>query len=161
MNNKINCTVDEQNITLPKYESICASGMDLRAWKYSLPENLKETHDFIEEGIDLYPGDRILIKTGIHIQLPTNTEAQIRPRSGLALKNGISIVNSPGTCDEDYRGDIGVILINMGTEPFNIKQGDRIAQMVFQEVKKYDLNIVDKLSETIRGEGGFCSTGVK
>jgi len=160
-NKQINCVIDDQNITLPKYESICASGMDLRVWKYSLPENLKETHDFIEEGIDLYPGDRILIKTGLHIQLPPNTEAQIRPRSGLALKHGISIVNSPGTIDEDYVGDVGVVLINMGTEPFNIKQGDRIAQMVFQEVKKYNLKIVDKLSETIRGKDGFGSTLVK
>ena len=161
MNNKINCTIDNQNITLPKYESICASGMDLRAWKYSSPYFLKETNDFPEQGFDLYPGDRILIKTGLHIQLPENTEAQIRPRSGLALKHGISIVNSPGTIDEDYVGDVGVVLINMGTEPFNIKQGDRIAQMVFQEVKKYNLKIVDKLSETIRGKDGFGSTLVK
>ena len=161
MNNKINCKLDDQNITLPKYESVCASGMDLRAWKYSSPHFLKETNDFPEQGLDLYPGDRILIKTGLHIQLPANTEAQIRPRSGLALKHGISIVNSPGTIDEDYVGDVGVILINMGNEPFNIKFGDRIAQMVFQEVKKYDLKIVNKLSETIRGKDGFGSTLVK
>lgn len=161
MNNKINCTIDNQNITLPKYESICASGMDLRAWKYSYPHNLKEVDDFPKQGLDLYPYERILIKTGLHIEFPPNTEAQIRPRSGLALKNGISIVNSPATIDEDYRGDIGVVLINLGDEPFNIKQGDRIAQLIFQEVKKYDLKIVNELSETVRGQGGFGSTSVK
>ena len=159
MNTKINCTLDDTNISIPKYETICASGMDLSAWKYSLPENLKEINSFSEEGYDLYPGGRMLIKTGLHIEFPKNTEAQIRPRSGLALKHGISIVNSPATIDEDYRGDIGVVLINMGNKPFNIKQGDRIAQLVFQEVKKYDLMVVDKLSDTIRGKGGFGSTG--
>ena len=109
--------------------------MDLRAWKYSNPKKLSETLDIPEEGIDLYPGDRILIKTGLHIELPQNTEAQIRPRSGLALKYGISIVNSPGTVDEDYRGDVGVILINLGEYPFTIKKGDRIAQLVFKRYK--------------------------
>lgn len=159
MNNIINCIIDDDNIDLPKYESVCASGMDLRAWKYSNPKKLSETLDIPEEGIDLYPGDRILIKTGLHIELPKNTEAQIRPRSGLALKYGISIVNSPGTVDEDYRGDVGVILINLGKYPFTIKKGDRIAQLVFQKVEKFDLKVVDKLSETIRGEGGYGSTG--
>ena len=159
-NKQINCTLDDTNITLPKYETICASGMDLSAWKYSLPHNLKEVNDFPECGYDLFPNERILIKTGLHIEFPPNTEAQIRPRSGLALKHGISIVNSPATIDEDFRGDIGVVLINMGDESFNIKQSDRIAQLVFQEVKKYDLKIVDRLSETIRGEGGFGHTGV-
>ena len=125
-----------------------------------MPHNLKEVNDFPECGYDLFPNERILIKTGLHIEFPPNTEAQIRPRSGLALKHGISIVNSPATIDEDFRGDIGVVLINMGDESFNIKQSDRIAQLVFQEVKKYDLKIVDKLSETIRGEGGFGHTGV-
>lgn len=161
MNTKINCVLDDKSISLPKYETICASGMDLRAWKYSFHYDLKTINDFPEEGFFLCSGDRILIKTGLHIEFPKNIEAQIRPRSGLALKYGISIVNSPATIDEDYRGDIGVVLINMGSEPFKIKQGDRIAQLVFQEVKKFDLNIVDKLSETIRGEGGFGSTSNK
>lgn len=133
--------------------------MDLRAWKFSFPENLKVDWDFPIEGITLDPMERLLIKTGLHIEFPHDIEAQIRPRSGLALKNGISIVNSPATIDEDYRGDIGVILINLGQEPFLIKKGDRIAQIVFQEVKKFDLNVVNKLSDTIRGEGGFNSTG--
>lgn len=155
----INCTVDSEEIILPQYESIYASGMDLRAWKYSLPENLKEIKDFPDTGLVLFPLDRILIKTGIHIELPPDIEAQIRPRSGLALKSGISIANPPGTVDEDYRGDVGVILINLNNEAFTIKKGDRIAQMVFQKVEKFDLKIVDKLSETLRGEGGYGSTG--
>jgi dUTP pyrophosphatase len=156
---KINCTLDDKEITLPKYESVCASGMDLRAWKFSWSDNLKETNDFPEIGIQVYPMERVLIKTGIHIELPQDIEAQIRPRSGLALKNGISIVNSPGTIDEDYRGDIGVILINLGNEPFNIKKEDRIAQIVFQKVEKFNLNIIDQLSETLRSEKGFGSSG--
>jgi len=155
----INCTVDNSNVILPKYETVRSSGIDLKAWKYSSPRKLSKTLDFPEEGIVLYPLDRILIKTGLHIELPKNTEAQIRPRSGLALKYGISIVNSPGTIDEDYRGDIGVILINLGKYPFIIKKGDRIAQLVFQKVEKFDLKVVDKLSETIRGEGGYGHTG--
>ena len=155
----INCTIDNEDVVLPKYESECASGMDLRAWKFSWPSSLKETHEFPEEGINLKPFDRILIKTGLHIEFPPNIEAQIRPRSGLALKHGISIVNAPATIDEDYRGDIGVVLINMSDVQFTIKKGDRIAQMVFQEVKKFNLNITDKLSDTLRGEKGFMSTG--
>ncbi|MFA7628634.1 MAG: dUTP diphosphatase [Candidatus Dojkabacteria bacterium] len=155
----INCTVDNSNVILPKYETVRSSGIDLKAWKYSSPRKLSKTLDFPEEGIVLYPLDRILIKTGLHIELPKNTEAQIRPRSGLALKYGISIVNSPGTIDEDYRGDIGVILINLGKYPFIIKKGDRIAQIIFQKVEKFDLKIVDRLSDTMRGEGGYGSTG--
>ena len=155
----INCTIDSEEIILPQYESIYASGMDLRAWKFSYWNNPSVSHEFLEDGFVLLPLDRVLVKTGIHIELPPNIEAQIRPRSGLALKNGISIANSPGTVDEDYRGDVGVILINLSNEPFIIKKGDRIAQMVFQKVEKYDLKIVDKLSETLRGEGGYGSTG--
>ena len=155
----INCTVDGEDVVLPKYESECASGMDLRAWKFSWPENLKETNEFPEKGLYLDPMDRILIKTGLHIEFPPNIEAQLRPRSGLALKHGISIVNAPATIDEDYRGDIGVVLINMSDVQFTIKKGDRIAQMVFQKVEKFDLQITDKLVATLRGEGGFMSTG--
>jgi dUTP pyrophosphatase len=158
----INCVVDGKDVILPQYESVCASGMDLRAWKFTFPYDpysLKESYDFPEGGIVLKPLERILIKTGLHIELPPDVEAQIRPRSGLALKHGITIVNTPGTIDEDYRGDIGVILINMSDKPFTIKKNDRIAQMVFQKVEKYNLNIVDKLSDTVRGEGGFGHTG--
>lgn len=161
MSNKINCTIDDANIILPKYETEYASGVDLRAWKYTYPSDLTTTLDFPEEGLILQPLERVLIKTGLHIELPPNTEAQIRPRSGLALKHGISIVNTPGTIDEDYRGDIGVILINLSNQPFTIKKGDRIAQMVFQKVEKFDLEVVNKLSDTIRGQGGFNSTGTK
>lgn len=159
MNQQINCTIEDENL-LPKYETICASGMDLKAWKYVDYRNLKEDLDFNENGIVLYPWDRVLIKTGLHIELPENIEAQIRPRSGLSLKYGISILNTPGTIDEDYRGDIGVIIINLGANPFKINKGDKIAQMVFQNVEKRDLNIVDQLSITVRGEGGFGHTGV-
>ena len=146
---------------MPKYESVCASGMDLRAWKFAFRNNPKNVMDFHESGFMLMHMERILIKTGLHIELPKNIEAQIRPRSGLALKHGITILNSPGTIDEDYRGDIGVILINLSQKPFIIKKGDRIAQIVFQKVEKFDLEIVDKLSDTVRGEGGFDSTGTK
>lgn len=160
MNQKINCTIEDESL-LPKYETVCASGMDLKAYSYTYPYDLATDFGVKEDWIiTLSPLQRILIKTGLHIQLPENIEAQIRPRSGLALKNGISIVNAPGTIDEDYRGDIGVILINLSDTPFVIKKGDKIAQMVFQNVEKYDLNIVDQLSITVRGEGGFGHTGV-
>lgn len=161
MNQTINCTIDNDNITLPQYETTGASGMDLRAYKYSLPSNLKETLDFSDEGFTLKPHQRVLIKTGTHIELPENMEAQIRPRSGLALKHGITVCNAPGTIDEDYRGNVGVILLNTSDQDFVIRKNDRIAQMVFMKVEKFDLNLVDKLSETIRGSGGFNSTGVK
>jgi len=160
MNQKINCTIEDENL-LPKYETIYASGMDLKAYSYTYPSDLKTDHGIKEDwSFTLAPLKRILIKTGLHIELPLNIEAQIRPRSGLALKNGISIVNSPGTIDSDYRGDIGIILINLGEEPFIIKKGDKIAQMVFQKVEKFDLDIINQLSTTIRGEGGFGHTGV-
>ncbi len=160
MNKQINCTINNESL-LPKYETIRASGMDLKANQFMFPGC--DTYDFkgdYEQGVTLFPSERVLIKTGLHIELPEDIEAQIRPRSGLALNKGISIVNAPGTIDEDYRGDIGVILINLSEEPFKIKKGDKIAQMVFQKVEKYDLNIVDQLSKTVRGEGGFGHTGV-
>lgn len=158
MENLINCIAENEEIVLPEYESVCASGMDLRAYKFALPSNLKETLEF---PYTLKPLERILVKTGLHIELPKNTEVQIRPRSGLALKSGISIVNAPGTIDEDYRGDIGVVLINLSNKDFLINQGDRIAQMVFAKVEKFGLNLVSELSNTIRGQGGFNSTGTK
>ena len=161
MNQKINCTIDGSDITLPEYKTVCASGMDLRAWKYCWIHDLGTDLDFPKDGLYLRPMQRVLIKTGLHIELPENIEAQVRPRSGLALEYGISIVNTPGTIDEDYRGDIGVILINLGNERVKIKQGDRIAQLVFHKVEKFNLQVIDKLSDTARGEDGFNSTGVK
>jgi len=152
---EINCTI-EQGQKLPQYETIGASGMDLSAYKYSLISDLKTEREF---PYTLKSLERVLVKTGLHIELPADKEAQIRPRSGLALKSGISVVNTPGTIDEDYRGDIGVILINLSNEDFTINKGDRIAQMVFMNIDKFDLNIVEELSKTKRSDGGFGSSG--
>lgn len=164
-NMQINCTLNDPNIPLPKYESEYASGMDLRAWKYSFPHDLSKEYDFVEEGFNkglwLQPFQRVLIRTGIHIELPKGMEAHIRPRSGLALKHGITVLNTPGTIDSDFRGEIGVILINLSQDPFQINKGDRIAQLIFARVEHCELNVVNKLSETVRGEGGFGSTKVK
>ncbi|MCR4945083.1 MAG: dUTP diphosphatase [Clostridium sp.] len=113
----------------------------------------------IEEAV-LKPLERKLIHTGIKIQLPENTEAQIRPRSGLALKNGITVLNTPGTIDEGYRGEIGIILINLGSEEFKVEEGMKIAQMVIKPTLTLDVEEVVELTETTRGEGGFGSTGV-
>lgn len=113
----------------------------------------------IEEAI-LKPMERKLIHTGIRIQLPTNTEAQIRPRSGLALKNGITVLNTPGTIDEGYRGEIGIILINLGSEDFKVEEGMKIAQMVIKPTLSLEIEEVIELTETSRGEGGFGSTGI-
>lgn len=113
----------------------------------------------IEEAV-LKPLERKLIHTGIKIQLPENTEAQIRPRSGLALKNGITVLNTPGTIDEGYRGEIGIILINLGNEEFKIEEGMKIAQMVIKPTLSLDVEEVVELTETTRGEGGFGSTGI-
>ena len=153
----IKCVVDGM---LPEYADTGSSGMDLKAWKYCKIRELDKALNFPEEGVCLYSGDRILIKTGLCIQLPKGYEAQVRPRSGLALKHGISVVNTPGTIDESYRGDIGVILINHGKYPFLIKEGDRIAQLVFQKVEKFQLKISEELSDTGRGTGGYGSTGI-
>lgn len=115
---------------------------------------------FSVDDIIINPMERKLVRTGIQIQLPSNTEAQIRPRSGLALKNGITVLNTPGTIDEGYRGEIGIILINLGNEPFEVKKSMKIAQMVIKPVIKPEIEEVNELSETDRGEGGFGSTGV-
>ena len=136
---------DYKELNLPSYKTAQAAGVDLYA--------------AISESIVLQPGESKLIPSGIHIALPNGYEAQIRPRSGLALKHGISIVNSPGTVDADYRGMIGIILINHGKEPFLINRGERIAQMVINKVAQADWNIVAELDETERGSGGFGSTG--
>ena len=134
-----------KDLELPKYETEKAAGVDLRA--------------AVEETTTLQPGEQKLIKTGLHIALPDGYEAQVRPRSGLAYKHGISIVNTPGTIDADYRGEIGIILINHGKEPFEIKRGERIAQMIINKVAQADFELVDELDETGRGEGGFGHTG--
>jgi len=131
---------------LPAYETMHAAGMDLRA--------------DLETGIQLKPLERTLVPTGLHIELPEGFEAQIRPRSGLAYKHGISIVNSPGTIDADYRGEIKVLLINLSTEIFEINTGDRIAQMVIAKHEKINWDEVEVLNETSRGVGGYGHTGV-
>ena len=133
------------NTPLPCYMTRHAAGMDL----YAEPE----------EDMVLLPGERALIPTGIAIELPEGYEAQVRPRSGLALKHGIALVNSPGTIDPDYRGEIGVIVINLGTESFNVKKGDRIAQLVVAAYVHAELCEVEELNETDRGQGGFGHTG--
>lgn len=132
---------------LPAYETIASAGLDLRA-ELQAPMLLK-------------PLERALIKTGLYIELPLGYEAQVRPRSGLALKKGITVLNSPGTVDADYRGEIGVILVNLSSEPFIIEHGERIAQLVIAKHERAEWNEVDTLSETQRGAGGFGSTGVK
>jgi len=113
----------------------------------------------VEEEVTLEPGERRLIPTGIAIALPAGYEAQVRPRSGLALKHGVTLLNTPGTVDADYRGEIGVIMINLGDEPFVIKDGDRIAQLVISQVCHAELQEVEELPESRRGEGGFGHTG--
>ena len=138
--------LDGNDLELPHYETNKSAGMDLRAC--------------ITENIAIKPGERKLIKTGIAISLPENYEAQIRPRSGLALKNGITVLNTPGTIDADYRGEIGVILINLGSEDFTVERGMRIAQMVINPIVQAELVEVEELDETKRGVGGFGSTGV-
>ncbi len=131
----------------PEYGSEHAAGMDIRA--------------DLEESIALKPGDIRLIPTGIYIELPVGFEAQIRPRSGLALKHGITVLNSPGTIDADYRGEVGIIMINHGKEEFAIKNGDRICQMVVARHEKVVWRKVETLNETARGKGGFGHTGKK
>lgn len=136
-----------EDIELPRKMSELASGFDLYA--------------AVTEDLVLQPGARALVPTGIAIAMPGGLEAQIRPRSGLALKHGITCLNTPGTIDADYRGEIKVLLINLGQEPFAIKRNERIAQMVFQTVPEVALTEVDELSETGRGAGGFGHTGTK
>jgi len=139
--------VNHSKHDLPKYETIASAGMDLRA-------NLDEV-------ISLAPLERKLIPTGLFIELPVGFEAQVRPRSGLALKKGITVLNSPGTIDADYRGEIRVILVNLSNETFDIHDGDRIAQMVLSSHVKVQWEPVDVLNQTQRGSGGFGHTGAK
>lgn len=136
-----------QDMALPSYETEGASGLDLRA--------------AVRGELTLHPGDIRLVPTGLAISLPAGYEAQIRPRSGLALKHGVGMVNSPGTVDSDYRGEIGLVLINWGKVPFVIKRGDRIAQMVVTRVSRAEVLEVQRLETTARGEGGFGHSGVE
>ena len=143
---KINI-INKSQHALPHYETIASAGMDLRA-------NLTES-------ITLQPLERTIIKTGLFIELPIGYEAQVRPRSGLAFKNGITVLNSPGTVDADYRGEIGVILVNLSNQAFEIQNGERIAQLIIAKHDRAEWIEVQELSQTARGEGGFGSTGVK
>lgn len=138
--------ITKSNLPLPAYETDNSAGMDLRA--------------NIEAPITLHSLERRLIPTGLYIALPKGYEAQIRPRSGLALKKGISCLNTPGTIDADYRGEIGIILINTSNVDFTVNPGDRIAQMVINKVEHAELEVVAELDETDRGKGGFGHTGV-
>jgi len=137
-------------IELPSYETAGAAGADLRA---NLAPDQRET------GIHLAPGARILIPTGLRLEIPPGFEVQIRPRSGLALKHGITLPNAPGTIDSDYRGPLGVIVLNAGQETFHIAHGDRIAQMIVAPVIQAGFQLAESLSDTARGQGGFGSTG--
>lgn len=139
--------VNKSNHPLPHYGTAAAAGVDLRA--------------NITESITLKPLERSLVKTGLFIELPVGYEAQVRPRSGLAYKNGVTVLNTPGTIDADYRGEIGVILVNLSNEDFIIENGERIAQMVIAKHEQADWNLVEELSDTDRGAGGFGSTGKK
>lgn len=137
--------INKSDNDLPKYETEHSAGMDLRA--------------FLQEEIILQPMQRALIPTGLYIELPTGYEAQIRPRSGLAYKHGITVINTPGTIDADYRGEIRVILINLSNQAFTIKTGERICQMIINKYEKVAFELVEKLTETQRGGGGFGHTG--
>ena len=137
--------INKSNNQLPAYETASSAGMDLRA--------------FVDADVVLKPFERKLIPTGLYIELPDGYEAQIRPRSGLAIKSGITVLNSPGTIDADYRGEIKVILINLSNDDFTIKSGDRICQMVIAKHEKVDFVEVEEINETERGAGGFGHTG--
>lgn len=139
--------INKSRHALPHYETIASAGMDLRA-------NLSESRT-------LKPLERSIVGTGLFIELPIGIEAQVRPRSGLAAKRGITVLNAPGTIDADYRGEIGVILVNLSNEDFVIQNGERIAQLVIAKHERTEWDEVQVLSETERGEGGFGSTGTK
>lgn len=139
--------INKSNNPLPEYATILSAGMDLRA--------------FIAEPVILGVLDRSLIPTGLYIEIPEGYEAQVRPRSGLAIKHGITVINSPGTIDADYRGEICVELVNLSNTPFTVEPGERIAQLVFAKYEKADFIEVEELSETERGTGGIGHTGLK
>ena len=137
--------INQSNNDLPAFATPSSAGMDLRA--------------FLESDIVIAPGERALVPTGLHMALPVGYEAQVRPRSGLAYKHGVTVLNSPGTIDADYRGDVGVILINHGASDFVVQSGDRIAQLVVAQYASFTWDAVTDLSDTARGEGGFGHTG--
>ena len=139
--------VNKSSHPLPHYGTVASAGVDLRA--------------NISEPITLKPLERTLVKTGLFIELPIGYEAQVRPRSGLAAKKGVTVLNAPGTIDADYRGEIGVILVNLSNEDFTIENGERVAQLIIAKHERAEWIQVHELSETVRGEGGFGSTGVK
>ncbi len=139
--------VNKSNHPLPEYGTLASAGVDLRA--------------NIAESITLKPLERTLVKTGLFIELPIGYEAQVRPRSGLAYKNGVTVLNTPGTIDADYRGEIGVILVNISNKDFTIENGERIAQLVIAKHEQAEWQLVEELEETERGAGGFGSTGKK
>jgi dUTP pyrophosphatase len=139
--------INQSKHPLPAYETKASAGLDVRA--------------NIDAPIELKPLERTLVKTGLFMEIPEGFECQVRSRSGLALKKGISVLNAPGTVDADYRGEVGVILINLSNETFVIEDGERIAQFVFAKVKQAKWKVTEVLTETERGEGGFGSTGVK
>ncbi len=139
--------INKSSNELPSYQTEASAGMDLRAE--------------LDEAVQLAPLERAVIGTGLYMELPAGFEAQIRPRSGLAAKKGISVLNSPGTIDADYRGEIGVILVNISNEPVRIEHGERIAQMVISRFEQARWEEVEVLSQTERGSGGFGSTGVR
>jgi dUTP pyrophosphatase len=138
--------INKSRHSLPKYETVASAGVDLRA--------------NIDAPIVIGPLERCLVKTGLFMAIPVGYEGQVRPRSGLAFKSGITVLNSPGTIDADYRGEVGVILINLSNEPFTIQDGERIAQLVVNKCEQAEFCVVDELTVTERGEGGFGSTGV-
>ncbi|MDG1974867.1 MAG: dUTP diphosphatase [Flavobacteriaceae bacterium] len=138
--------INKSSNPLPAYESSFSAGMDIRA--------------FLESPIVLQPQERVLVKTGLYLELEKNFEAQVRPRSGLALKKGITVLNSPGTIDADYRGEVGVILINLSSENFKISSGDRIAQLVISKYESIKWKLSQSLGESKRGDKGFGSTGI-
>lgn len=137
--------INKSHHQLPAYETLGSSGMDVRA--------------FLSQPITLQPLERALVPTGLYVQIPQGYECQIRPRSGLAIKRGITILNTPGTVDSDYRGEVGIIVINLSNEPFVINDGERICQMVIAPYQRIEWMQVDQLDETTRGDGGFGHTG--
>ena len=140
----VRCAGEPQ--TVPQYQSDGASGADLRAW--------------VDRDIIIAPGARALVPTGLRLQIPVGLEGQVRPRSGLAARHGITVLNAPGTIDSDYRGEVQVILVNLGNEEFRVRSGDRIAQLVFCPVARVAFQREAVMDETARGSGGFGSTGV-
>lgn len=139
--------INKSNNDLPKYETEASAGVDIRA--------------YVDEPTVIYPGQSIIVKTGLHVEIPVGYEIQLRPRSGLAAKHGITVLNTPGTIDADYRGEICAILINHGDTPFAVFNGERIGQLVLNKVRQIQWEVVSELSDTKRGVGGFGSTGKK